>query len=341
MLKSLGTNGDYGMNKDKILVVSTGGTISSKYTRDGGYAPSITARDLVSSLGGIDESLAIETFQYANVLSHALSPHDILDLVNLVKSKTEQEHYSGIVITQGTATMEETSYLADLMWDREEPLVFTGAMQNASERDWDGPRNVFNSILVAASPDARGKGVLVCMGNEIHAARDVTKIHKSALNAFVSLNSGALGIVSKDRVVFYRKPLLRKVFPVKDLELNVEIVKVGLGTSSRVIDFLLSSGTKGIVLEAFPGGGGVTPDIMKSIRESRHQETVFILTPRSPIGSVISSAGGGSGPVDLLACGVINGGDLSPVKARILLMATLPLVRDRAELQKIFSEVAP
>lgn len=330
------------MKKSKILIVSTGGTISSRYDSEKGYSPALSAKELTSSLFDIDRFANIETMQFCNVLSFALEPNQILKLVSIIKDKILQEDYAGAVVTQGTATMEETSYLADLMWDIDKPLIFTGSMLNASERDWDGARNIYNSVLVASADEARGKGVLVCMANEIHTARDVMKIHKTSLNTFVSLNFGPLGLVSNNRVIFNRNSVLRKVLsPINKIENDVDIIKIGLGTSSKLIDASISSGAKGIVLESFPGGGGVTPPIMKSVQEAQYKDIAFVLTPRSPMGTSISKASGGCGPWDLRKCGVINGGDLTAVKARLLLMLTLPLVNSKAELENIFYEVAP
>ena len=330
------------MKKPKVLIISTGGTISSKYDNEKGYSPAVSVQELCSSLFGIENLAEIESIQFCNVLSFALEPNQILDLVNIIRAKIYEGDYAGVVITQGTATMEETSYLADLLWDIDQPLVFTGAMLNASERDWDGARNIFNSVLVAADPMAKNKGALVCMGGEIHAARDVSKVHKSSLNAFVSLNSGPLGMVSNNKVVFYRNPVLRKVFAlVSRLETGTEIIKVSLGAGSKLIDLLVANDYKGIVLEGFPGGGGVTPEIMNSVIKAQDKGVVFVLTPRSPMGSVVSRASGGCGPWDLRQCGVINGGDLTSVKARILLMVALPLVSSKAELEGLFNEAAP
>jgi len=201
------------MGRPKILIISTGGTIASKYGKNKEYSPVLKAQDIISGFGKIDCIAEIETLQFCNILSFSLTPNDIFELVNIARKEIKEKKFDGIVVTQGTATMEETSYLADLLWDSDIPLVFTGAMLNASEREWDGPRNLFHSILVASSQEARDKGVLVCMAGEIHAARDVTKIHKTNINTFTSLNFGPLGIIlNNNRVVFYRTPLLRKSF---------------------------------------------------------------------------------------------------------------------------------
>jgi L-asparaginase len=330
------------MKKSKILIISTGGTISSKYVKNQGYSPALTIQDIISNFSKLEDIAIIETLQFCNVLSFRLTPQNILDIINIAKKKTKEQNYSGVVVTLGTAAIEEASYLADLLWNMDAPIVFTGAMLNASEREWDGPRNVFHSILIAASSEAKSKGVLVCLGGEIHAARDVIKIHKTSLNAFVSPNNGPLGFVlNNNKVVFYRVPIFRKTFEIEYLETNVDIIKIGLGTNSKIIDFLISNGTKAIVLEAFPGGGGVTPDIMNSVVKAKKKDVVFIVTPRSILGSSISKAGGGCGPADLFKVGVINGGDLSSTKIRILLMVILPITQKKDEIQQIIYKIAP
>jgi len=125
------------------------------------------------------------------------------------------------------------------------------------------------------------------------------------------------------------------------LETDIDIIKVSLGVSSKLIDLLISNGAKAIVLEAFPGGGGVAPDIMKSIEKAQGKDIIFILTSRSPKGSTISKADAGCGPADLFRVGVINGGDLTPPKARLLLMVILPLFYNIDEIENVFYNLAP
>lgn len=329
------------MGKYKVLLVSTGGTISSKYKNDGAYSPAIDAEGFVESIPEILNYAQCDTMQYGNTLSFALFPGKVFDMVNIIKEKLRGDTYCGAVVTQGTATMEETSYLADLLWDLEKPLIFTGAMLNASEKDWDGARNILNSVITAVSEEAKGKGVLVCMAGEIHTARDVTKLHKTSINAFYSLNFGPVGIVNNGRAVFYRSPLKRRVFKPGRLEDKIDIIKVSLGIDSRLLNASIQSGAKGIVIESFPGGGGVTPEIADIIRKASKDEIIFVSAPRAPIGSVCAMAGGGCGSWDLKSCGVIMGGDLTSVKARILLMVTLPIIKNRQELEEIFVEIAP
>jgi len=265
-----------------------------------------------------------------------------MQIVGTARQKVLHEGFVGIVVTQGTATLEESSYLADLLWDVEAPLVFTGSMLNSSERDWDGPRNIMNSVVVAISAEARGKGAMICLGGEVHAARDATKIHKTSLAPLASLNTGPLGmVINKKEVVFYRTPLKRKTFPAKTLETAVDIIKVGIGDNARLLDASIASGARAIVLEAFPGGGGVTPEIMAAVKRARAKDFIFVMAPRSPIGSSLSGASGGCGPFDLRQSGVITAGDLAAIKARIVLMVALPLTGNLDQLRETFREIAP
>lgn len=329
------------MKMDKVLLVSTGGTISSKYENYGAYSPYIEAKDFLEGIPEIFNYAQCDTMQFGNTLSFALTPQKIYELVQTIKETLRNESYCGAVVTQGTATMEETAYLADLLWDLEKPIVFTGAMLNASEKDSDGRRNIINSVITAISKEAIGKGVLVCMAGEIHAAKDVTKLHKTSLKAFYSLNFGPVGIVNNGRAFFYRTPLKRKVFKPDRIENKIDIIKVSLGIDSRLLNASIQSGAKGIVIESFPGGGGVTPEIADTIKEASKSGIIFVSAPRAPMGSICVMAGGGCGSWDLKHCGVIMGGDLTSIKARILLMVTLPVIKNRKELEDIFLEVAP
>jgi L-asparaginase len=330
------------VTKPKVLLISTGGTISSKFDPAKGYSPALTGADFLSDFPALREFAEIEAIQPCNVLSFALSPETVMQIVGTARQKVLHEGFVGIVVTQGTATLEESSYLADLLWDVEAPLVFTGSMLNSSERDWDGPRNIMNSVVVAISAEARGKGAMICLGGEVHAARDATKIHKTSLAPLASLNTGPLGmVINKREVVFYRTPLKRKTFPAKTLETAVDIIKVGIGDNARLLDASIASGARAIVLEAFPGGGGVTPEIMAAVKRARAKDFIFVMTPRSPIGSSLSGASGGCGPFNLRQSGVITAGDLASIKARIVLMVALPLTGNLDQLRETFREIAP
>jgi L-asparaginase len=135
--------------------------------------------------------------------------------------------------------------------------------------------------------------------------------------------------------------LKRKTFPAKTLETAVDIIKVGIGDNARLLDASIASGARAIVLEAFPGGGGVTHEIMAAVKRARAKDFIFVMAPRSPIGSSLSGASGGCGPFDLRQSGVITAGDLAAIKARIVLMVALPLTGNLDQLRETFREIAP
>src|SRR5262249_18626037 len=137
---------------------------------------------------------------------------------------------AGVVVTHGTDTMEETSYLTDLLVESNKPAVFTGAQRAHDDPQSDGPFNLRNALHVAAFPPARGLGAVLCFNGTIHAARDVTKVHTSAVETFQSYERGALGAVDGDTVAIHRRPLLRRAFKIDRLEERVELFRLVLGT---------------------------------------------------------------------------------------------------------------
>lgn len=324
----------------RVLIVSTGGTILSRSTENEGYTPSLTGAELVESLPGLSEHAEVEVLEFSSVLSFALAPETIVDLSRMIRRRLADDKMAGAVVIQGTATMEETAFLADLLHTSDKPVVFTGAMYSASEPDSDGPRNVLYSVMVASSDNARGKGVLVCMNGEVHAARDVVKMHKSGVAAFESPGLGPIGLVSKRGIVFYRAPLLRRTFDC-GIEPRVDLVKVVLGSDARLLKASVDSGSRGVVIEAFPGNGGVTPGMMTLIEDLRARDFPVVVAPRSIGGRLSAGAGGGCGPADLARCGVILAGDLPAPKARILLMVALAACRTTAEIREVFASLTP
>ena len=145
-------------------------------------------------------------------------------------------------MTHGTDTMEETCYLTDLLLRGDRPAVFTGAQRTHDDPHPDGPRNILSALCTAASPAARGLGALLCFNDRIHAARDVTKVHASAVETFQSYGRGAVGEVDGDRVVIHRCPCLRRTFEIASLEDRVHLVRLFLGVDIRLIDALVDAG---------------------------------------------------------------------------------------------------
>jgi L-asparaginase len=227
----------------------------------------------------------------------------------------------GVVVTQGTDTMEESSYLADLVVGSDKPVVFTGAQRHADEPDSDGPRNLAQAITVAAAPEARGLGAMVVFEGELHAARDAAKLHASRVGTFWSGEHGKLGEIDGERVVVQRRPTLRRTFAVNRIEPRIDLVRLAMGSDGRFIRCAVETGARGIVLEAF-GRGNANHEVVAAIRDAVAQGLPVLVTSRCAQGRVKPVYGDGGGK-DVAAAGAIFAGDLSGLKARVLLSVLL------------------
>ncbi len=324
----------------RVVVISTGGTIASRFDPAQGRVVAVQrGEDLVKMIPQASTVADIEVVNFCNIGSFQLSLDTVFRLVQRVNEILDRTDVAGVVVTHGTDTMEETCYLADLLVVSDKPVVFTGAQRSNDDPDSDGPRNLLNAIRVAASPSAKGLGAMICFNDELHAARDVTKVHTSRVQTFQSYEHGMLGEIDGDRVIFYRHPTLRRTFRVPALEERVDLIMLVLGVNARYIDASIQSGAAGIVLEAF-GRGNANSAIVDGVRRATKSGIPVIVTSRCPAGRVLPIYGGGGGK-DLEDAGAIFAGDLSGVKARLLLMVLLADPGFRSRLREIIVEMAP
>ena len=242
------------MDNKKVIVLTTGGTIAMKLDPAHGIVPAVSGEDLVASVPGLREACPIEVTEFSNIPSPHMTPKRMFELGNKVEELLRHEDILGVVITHGTDTLEETAYLLDLVHNSEKPVCLTGAMRSAAEISPDGPVNLLCAVRTAASSEARGKGVLVVMNEEIHAAREVVKSHSANTETFVSPFWGPLGYVDPDRVVFRRNTLGRQSIRPPELVEDVHLIKLASGSDSLLIDFLVERNVRGLVLEAFGRG---------------------------------------------------------------------------------------
>ena len=164
---------------------------------------------LIDNIQGELSQIEILTHEYSLKPSPSMTPNDMLNLAKLTQKFLDDPEIDGVVITHGTDTLEETSYFLDLYLLHKKPVVFTGSMRSYSDLGFDGLSNLLSSILVAAHPDSIGKGVLVCLNDEINTAREVTKSHTLSLDTFKSLEFGPIGIVEHDNVIYTRNPFVK------------------------------------------------------------------------------------------------------------------------------------
>jgi L-asparaginase len=327
--------------KPKVVLLATGGTIASRYDpRLGRTVASQRAEDLLEMLPQAADVAELEIDNVATIPSFDMSVQFAFGLAQRVNDVLARQEVAGVVVTHGTDTMEETSYLADLVSRSEKPAVFTGAQRAHDDPHPDGPPNLLNALRVAASPLARGQGAMVCFNGTIHAARDVTKVHASALETFQSYERGALGEVDGAKVVIHRRPMLRRSFAIDRLEDRVELFRLSLGVDLRALEAAIERGLAGLVIEAFGRGNGptaLTPLVRRAVREG----IAVLVTSRCAVGRVEPIYGGGGGGRDLADAGAIFAGDLKGPKARLLLMVLLSDAETRERIAELVAAIAP
>ncbi|MFJ3946164.1 asparaginase [Streptomyces griseoaurantiacus] len=314
-----------------VLVLSLGGTIAMSAPDGGsGVAPRLTAADLVASAPDLAEAATLELQDFRRVPGAWLEIDDIVAVAELLNQQA-QSGTAGFVITQGTDTLEETAFLLDLLYTGEPPVVITGAMRNAEMAGADGPANLMAAVRTAASPSARGLGVLVAFADELHAARHVQKVHSTSTSAFASPGAGPVGYMVEDQPRFhFAVPRQAPVGLPWVRPASVEVIEATMGASGALLK--AADLADGLVIAAF--GAGHTPKTWAEPLGDLAARAPVVLTSRTGAGSVLTSTydfGPGS-ETDLLKRGLINGGGLEPRKARLLLLA---LLRSGAELPEI------
>ena len=326
----------------RVRLVATGGTISNK---TGGR---LTAEELVQSMPGIERYAKPEFEQFSNLASSELTLDQWLALSRRLNEifRTEPA-IAGLVVTSGTDTLEELAYFLDLTVRSDKPVVVVGSMRNPSTLGYEGAANLLEGFRVAAAPDARGKGALVVLNDEINAAREATKTDALRLNTFQTRGYGVLGVVDADRVAFYRAPLkrhgARSEFDVASIEKlpRVDVILVYQGADGDLINAVADAGAKGIVIAG--AGAGATSGTQGAGIDYATKKGVFVVTTtRAGSGRIAGRGGrgrgGAAGPPPDEIRRRIAGEDLAPVKARVLLMLALTRTTDPAEIQRMFTE---
>ena len=318
-------------------VIATGGTIASKINpATGAPEPALSGDDLIASVPGIDRVARIEVLNQARVPSTFMGPELWVELSRNVERALARPEVAGAIVSHGTDTLDETAFFLDLTVASDKPVVLTGAQRNASDFDFDGPRNLLNAARICAEPRARGKGAMLVLNSQINAAREVSKTHTSDVESFKSGDYGFLGNVDLDRVTFYRSPERRQHIPLKNGPLpRVDIVTTYGGNDGHAIAAAAANGAAGIVVAA-GGIGNVNAPTYEAIKAALGQGVKVVISSRVPNGRVFplySSVGGGK---TLKDAGALFADNLGPHKARILLMLALQHTRDNARLQASF-----
>jgi L-asparaginase len=322
----------------RVAVVATGGTIASTATA-GGVVASRSAADLLQSTHVTD--IDVETVDLMTVGSYRMNLGHIRlvsdAVANLLARKTDP--IDAIVITHGTDTTEETAVLLDLVHDDLRPVVLTGAQRASDAADGDGPRNLADAVLVAASPRARGLGVLIAFAGRVLPARGTRKLHTAALPAFGSVTGAAVGEVVEGAVVITATPRRPKPLPRPSSEFDhtrVDLVEMYPGADDALMRAAVAAGASGIVV-AGTGIGNANPVVVDAARAMVADGVAVVLSTRVPQGPVAGVYGDGGG-ADLVAAGIPTASGLPATQVRILL--ALWLSQHQVEASQIRSMIA-
>lgn len=305
----------------RVVVVSTGGTIAMRPDpATGKLVPAVSGEELVEMLAW-PEAPPLELDDFARVPSFDVHGELAFSLAVRVNEQANRRDVAGVVVTHGTDTMEESVYLIDRLLRSDLPVVLTGAQRGVDDRDTDGPRNLRDAIRVAASDQACRRGAMIAFDGEIHAAREVRKVHTSALRAFDSPGYGPVGHVDLGTVVFQRLPERRSPLPVPERLASVDLIRLHAGSDARFVRASVESGARAIVLEG-TGRGNANDQVVEGVREAVSAGVPIVVCSRCVAGRVEPVYGRGGGR-DLADAGALFAGDLAGPKARVLLQLAL------------------
>lgn len=323
----------------KVYILATGGTIAgsgSSATKSNYSAGQVAIGTLLDAVPAINDVAYVEGEQVVNIGSQDMSNDVWLVLAKRVNELLAQTDVNGIVITHGTDTMEETAFFLSLVTNSNKPVVLVGAMRPSTAISADGPVNLYNAVVTAASPASMGRGVLVCMNGKVYGATDVTKTNTTSVETFQSPNSGPLGYIHNGEVRFFRPAAKVADAPYFNIAGLKALPKVGIayGYSSvegDVVKMMIKKDYKGIVY-AGVGNGNIHKNVFPELEKARKDGIIVVRSSRVPTGATTLDAEVDDNKYEFVASWGLN-----PQKARILLMLALTKTDDWKTIQKYFN----
>lgn len=314
----------------RVALFFLGGTISMSSSDGQAVQPTMGADELLAAVPGLEATGIVLSGQtLAREQSGSLTFAHVLDVVR----RAAQTDADGFVLVQGTDTLEESAYLLDLLWDDDRPFVATGAMRNPTMAGADGAANILSAVRVAAAQSARGRGAVLVFADEIHAARHVTKTDTASLATFASPDAGPLGRVLEGHVHFFHDARRHAALSAPaSVDVEVPLVLVGFGQSARALQ-AVAAGADALVIAGF--GAGHVPGWWADELSRIAQRIPVVMTSRTVSGpALVETYGAVGAEVDLQERGIVMGGYLSPLKARLLVALMLAGGEQRAAIEQ-------
>lgn len=321
-----------------IVILFTGGTIAMRNEPAfAGAVPSLSATEILEATRGIEAVTGVEIEEWGAFPGPHMTIERMWALRTRIREHISRPEVTGVVVTHGTDTLEESAYLVSRSLPAEKPIVFTGAMRTVSDLGWDGPANLLEAVRVAASPETRGFGTMVVISGQIFAAFDVTKTNTHLLDAFESPGFGPLGVLDEGELIVHREmpPMPQIVDPV-DLATPVDVIFVAAGSDARLLEASREC-ARGVVIAAM-GRGNVPPALVPAIERWIADDKPVVITSRTQGGRVGHTYGYAGGGRRLEELGAIFGGSKRAQQARIDLMLALGAKMPMAAIRDMFRD---
>jgi L-asparaginase/glutamin-(asparagin-)ase len=324
-----------------VSILATGGTIAgtgaTSTTTVGYTAATVGVQALIAAVPEMTKIANVSGEQVFQIASENMGNEHWLLLAKRVNTLLAQPNVDGIVITHGTDTLEETAYFLNLVVKSRKPVVLVGSMRPSTAMSADGPANLYNAVLLAASPDAAGRGVLVALNDQISGAREVSKTNTTSLDTFKTTELGMLGYIVGGKPFFYRastrKHTVETEFDVMNLSAlpQVEVAYAHANVGPVAIEALVAAGARGLV-HAGVGDGSLPAKVRPALSSARKKGVIIVRSSRVGQGIVARNGEANDDELDFVA-----GDNLSPQKARILLMLALTKTTNTRDIQRMFS----
>lgn len=323
----------------ELVVISTGGTIAMRPV-DGttGVVPNVSGSDLVSQLPPLpDPGIKVTVENYRNKPAGHLTFEELWGIADLIHQRAKNRDDIGFVITMGTDILEEAAYFMDLLVGDQAPIVLTGAMRSGNQLGYDGYANLYHALLTASCPAARHTGAVLLLNEEIHAAREVQKVHSVNPAAFGSPGWGPLGIIVEDQVWIRRMNLVREIIPASPPFPRVELIRCTMAMDDFLVKAAFEKGIDGLVIEGL-GVGHVSVPVRDVLVQAVESGVPVVLATRCSAGTALTKSYGFPGSEsDLVSKGVMVAKGLTGVKARLKLTLALASGDCGRRLQRRFS----
>jgi len=316
----------------KVTIFGTGGTIAgeakTKTDVTGYKSGEIAVSTLIEAVPSIVDVANVDGVQIVNTSSANITSEILLQMAKKANELLKKD-VSGIIITHGTDTTEETAFFMDLINQTNKPIVVVGAMRPATAISADGPMNLLNAVKLAASEDSVGRGAMILLNDYIGSAYYTTKTNAISLDTFKARDQGFLGTFADGVARFYFEPAKATGKPNFDVSKIDELPRVDIvyGYQDMKVDqinALIDAGAKGLVI-AGSGNGSIPTAVKDKVTELNKEGFPVVLSTRTGGGFVTHK--------DY----AIGSGTLNPQKSRIMLMLALTQTKELSEIEKFYS----